>query len=296
MTEYKTYRRYPMHTIKFMAILATLIISCQAFGQIDMTPRMEARDGAWDEIRHNEKRPIEFAHVREADVIWQMRVWQFIDLNEKMNQPLYFPPNPSGNNRSLIHVILDGVANGTITPYSAVTDDFSVRIMPSNEMIREFRNREPETQDSILYYALMSQLGPEFDPLDVTKYYIKEDWFFDARRSVLDVRILGICPIKEDFDPVTGFYRGDIQLFWIYFPEARDEFVKAPVFNRQNDAQRMSYDDLFIRRFFNARVDKASNVHDRRIVEYYGEGLDNLLEAERIKEIIRNFEHDLWEY
>jgi gliding motility associated protien GldN len=285
-----------MQKILLLAVLTGMFCTSQVNAQIDLTPRMEARDGAWDEMRYSEKRPIDFAHVREADVIWQMRVWQFIDLNEKMNQPLYFPPTPSGNNRSLIQVILDGIANGTITPYSAVTDDFTVQILPSNEMTRDFRNRSPESQDSIIYYALMNQLGPEFDPLDVTKYYIKEDWFFDARRSVLDVRILGICPIKEDFDPVTGIYRGDIQLFWIYFPEARDEFVKAPVFNRQNDAQRMSFDDLFIRRFFNARVDKASNVHDRRIVEYYGEGMDNLIEAERFKEIIRNFEHDLWEY
>ena len=285
-----------MQKIMLFTFLSALLISSQAFGQIDLSPRIEARDGAWDEIRIQEKRPIDYQYVREADIIWQMRVWQFIDLNEKMNQPLYFPPTPIGSSRNLIQVIMDGVARGSITPYNVVTDDFSMQILPSNDMIREFENKSQEAQDSILYYALMEQLGDDFDPLDVTKYYIKEDWFFDSRRSVLDVRILGICPIKEDYDLTTGLYRGDRQLFWIYYPEARDEFVKAPVFNRHNDAQRMSYDDLFIRRFFSGRIDKASNVHNRRIVEYYGEGLDNLLEAERIREIIRNFEHDLWEY
>ena len=39
------------------------------------------------------------------------------------------------------------------------------------------------------------------------------------------------------------------------------------------------------------------NVYDRYINEYNAlNSYEQLLEAERIKEEIRNFEHDLWEY
>ena len=135
-----------------------------------------------------------------------------------------------------------------------------------------------------------------FNTQDVYKFRIKEDWFFDAKRSVLDVRILGICPVRDAIDPQTGEKRGDEPLFWIYLPEAREIMVNAPVYNRQNDAMRMSYDDIFVRRFFSATIYKASNVHDRRIADNFPDGVDALLEAQRIKEQIRNFEHDLWEF
>jgi hypothetical protein len=67
------------------------------------------------------------------------------------------------------------------------------------------------------------------------------------------------------------------------------------VFNRSNDAERRSFDDIFLKRFFSSYITKESNVYDRRI-EDYKTGLDALLEAQKIKEDMINFEHDLWEY
>ena len=106
------------------------------------------------------------------------------------------------------------------------------------------------------------------------------------------VRILGICPvmIKERNDEEYSE-----PLFWIYFPEARPVLAHAEVFNRFNDAARRSYDEIFMKRFFNSYIYKEQNVYDRRISEY-AQGLDALLEAERIKNDLLNFEQSLWEY
>ena len=84
-------------------------------------------------------------------------------------------------------------------------------------------------------------------------------------------------------------------LFWIYYPEARKILVNTEAFNRGNDAERRTFDDIFQRRMFNSYIIKESNVYNRRIDEYKT-GLDALLESDRIKEEVVNMEHDLWEY
>ena len=254
------------------------------------------RDGFYTRNMIQEKRPVELPYVREADVLWAKRVWQVIDLREKMNQPLYFPTTPSNSRRSLMQVIIDGVREGSITAYSPDDDEFTIPLTPEALMgTLEVTLTRTLQRPTPPYDEYDTTITTPFNPADVRRFRVKEEWFFDSKRSVLDVRILGICPVREAIDPVTGESRGDEPLFWIYYPDARQVMANAEVYNRHNDAQRVSYDDLFIRRFFSSYIYKESNVHDRRILEYYS-GLDALLEAERVKESIRNFEHDLWEY
>ena len=129
---------------------------------------------------------------------------------------------------------------------------------------------------------------------DIVQYKIKEQWFFDKERSVMECRILGIAPViyrKDNNGNITGFR----ELFWLYFPQCRFVFQNFFVQSSQNDAQRMSFDDLFWKRKFNSYIVKESNLYDRDI-DTYKAGVNALLESERIKESIFNFEHDLWSF
>jgi gliding motility associated protien GldN len=139
----------------------------------------------------------------------------------------------------------------------------------------------------------------------VSRLMIKEKWFFDRRYSTMQVRIIGICPMKVSMrmieDPVTGeeINTGDISrqpLFWVYYPEIRYYLAKQEVFNPLNDAQRVSYDDLLSQRRFSSYIYKMSNVHDNRNITEYAKGMDAMFEAERLKYQLFEFEHDLWEY
>lgn len=133
---------------------------------------------------------------------------------------------------------------------------------------------------------------------DIVQYRIKEDWFFDKERSVLDVRILAIAPVVYE---VTEDSQGEKsisgmrELFWLYFPHCRFVFNNYFVYNESNDAQWMSFDDLFWKRRFNSVIYKESNIHDRKI-ESYQAGVDALYESERIRNEIRNIEHDVWSF
>ena len=123
---------------------------------------------------------------------------------------------------------------------------------------------------------------------------MKEDWFLDKQRSVLDVRLLGLCPLKEKVSE-SGEVLGYSPLFWIYFPEARPIFANAEVYNPKNDAERRTLEDIFWKRMFQSYVHKESNVYDR-FINSYQTGLDILLESDRIKGDIFNIEHDLWHF
>ncbi len=275
--------------LSLTAMLFTVPLSAQVLE--GGTPR----DGFYDKVWIEEKKPIPLAYVREADVLWEKRVWQVIDLREKINLPLYFPNTTIDDRQSLMQVLMASINEGAIQAFQ--DDEFTLTYTPE-EIRNQYAREETRTltRPNPPYEEYDTTFVIPLNPEDVTKYRIKENWFFDSKRSVLDVRIIGLCPVRERFDPETGESLGDQPLFWVYFPEARNVLVNAEVFNRQNDAQRMSFDDLFLRRMFNSYIYKESNVYDRLIQEYIENGLDQLLEAEKIKTDIRNYELDLWEY
>jgi gliding motility associated protien GldN len=149
------------------------------------------------------------------------------------------------------------------------------------------------------------ETGVEMSTRDVTRLRVKEIWYFDRKHSSLGVRIVGLCPLRvfpmTQQNPNTGIDEptGEIMkepLFWIYYPEIRWYLSRQEAFNPQNDAQTISYDDLFTQRRFSGYIYRESNVFENRPVGQYAKGLDAMFEAERIKESIRVFEHDLWEY
>jgi len=128
----------------------------------------------------------------------------------------------------------------------------------------------------------------------IVKFRVKEDWFFDEETSTMQVRIIGIAPIMEDYD-ASGNYRGDMTMYWVYYPDLRPIIARYEVFNPKNDAVRLSWEDLFEARLFESYIYKESNVYDRNIQEY-ATGMDALLESDKVKYEMFNFEHDLWNY
>ncbi|MCT4561985.1 MAG: gliding motility protein GldN [Crocinitomicaceae bacterium] len=132
---------------------------------------------------------------------------------------------------------------------------------------------------------------------DIVQYHIKEDWFIDKERGKLEVRILGIAPVVYQKETVNGIetITGVKELFWIYFPHARFYLSNYEVFNSSNDAQWMSFDDLFQKRRFSSIIYKESNTMNRSI-DTYKMGVEALRESNRIEEEIRNIEHDIWKF
>jgi len=135
---------------------------------------------------------------------------------------------------------------------------------------------------------------------EIKQILVKEKWFFDSNNSVMNVRIIGLCPIRiynvlDESGMPSDVIRKQ-QTFWVYFPEIRPLLARHEIYNGNNDAQRMSYDDFFMQRRFSSYIFGESNVYANRKINSYALGMDALLEGERIKEWLFNVEHDMWEY
>lgn len=273
---------------------ALLLGSSQASAQVQTV-----LDGAYVKEHNPTKRVVPYPHLREADVMYAQRMWQIIDLREKMNHPLYFPLEEIADRKSLFDVIKYALlTEGSLTAYSLgpTDDDDEFRYpMSQSEIDSVLRPVVTKmTEDLETGEPIPVEVEEPVNSRDITQYQIKEDWIFDKQRSERYVRIIGIAPMKEDYDD-EGTKRGYKTLFWLYFPECRYVFANASVFNFQNDAKRRTFEEIFQNRMFSSYIIKEANVYDRSIAAY-ARGIDALLESERIKDELFTVEHDLWHY
>ncbi len=279
----------------FMAMSLVVVALCAA-------PKATAQtvlDGAYIKEHTKTKRVVPYTHIREADVMWARRVWRTIDLREKMNHPFYYPTEPINDRKSLFDVIRQGLlVDGSITAYDAgplLTDDEFKKPLLATELKDMFSRMDTQYTESLTTGDMEMVIQPiELESRDIKMYKVKEDWIFDKQRSTLDIRIIGLAPMKE-MRGEDGEIRGYAPMFWLYYPECRYVFANWDAFNRENDAERRSFEDLFWKRQFSSYITKWSNVYDRGINDYKT-GLDALLEGEEIKQALFEFEHDLWNF
>jgi gliding motility associated protien GldN len=282
-------------------IIFSLIVLLSIVGSLSAQGDNKVLDGVFIKETSPTRRVIPYTHVREADVTYYKRVWRIIDLKEKINHPLYYPLQPIkeiGYERiSLFEVIKNGVEEGVLTAYDedGVGGQFQVPLSKSEAIGKLSKEITTTDVDPETGLDIESSYTEEIGPQNVKEYRLKEDWFFDKERSVMEVRIIGMLPVVEILDTETGISRAE-GLFWIYFPEARYVFANHEVYNSSNDGSRMTFEDLFRKRMFSGFIFRETNVFDNRILDDYTRGIDRLLEAEKIKAEIVNFEHDMWEY
>lgn len=269
-------------------------------GSIALETKAQIIDGAYVRTDAYKRKPTPLPYVREADVMWSKKVWRIIDLREKMNQPLYFPTKEVDGRRSLVNLFIEGIKDGKITAYDAKNDD-EFKVPMTFEQVKEAfgaTTRTRKVRDVDTGELVDRVVAGEVRSEEIKQFMLKEEWYFDKQSSTLNVRVIGICPIQE-------FYRDDDtnqedvqrrQVFWIYYPEARELLAANEVFNSQNTARNSSYDDIFLKRRFNSYIVKESNIYNNRDISQYLVGKNAMLESKRIEKAIFDYEQNLWEY
>ncbi|WP_086475981.1 type IX secretion system ring subunit PorN/GldN [Arenibacter amylolyticus] len=252
--------------------------------------------------------PLPYGYVDERDILWSKTVWEVIDLDERVNFPLYYPLDTvdiGPDRRSLYDVLIKNIKNGNLT--DIYVDSYFTEKRNFSDL--EATLKKTDTLD--LGYAQLNAgepVSPEYInqrsivAADLEEYLIKGMWYFDKRQGELKYRLLGIAPVAPDVnfidDSSVDPADAKVALFWVWYPSARQILHDAKVFNQRNSAQPISFDMLLNARRFNATIYKEDNVYgDREIKDYISDNaLFQLLESQRIKEVIRDREQDMWAY
>ena len=275
-----------------ISLLATSYVCAQA-NILNATKVEEIGKQTDARIAADNDKPLAYGYIDERDILWSKVVWEFVDLNQKINLPYYFPidtSNMSNDRRSLFDTLMRGIKNGSIK--NVYSDSFFTSKITGSEIDEKLVNVRLNGDYSDTF-RIKTQ--------DIEGYMMKGMWYFDKRLGELKYRLLALAPMGKD---VLTLGLPDIEdeelyeLFWVFYPETRQILHDSKVFNPKNVSQPISYDHLLNARRFNAVIVREENVYGNRSIADYirGNALFQLLEADRIKESIRNKEIDMWNY
>ncbi|MFC4095101.1 type IX secretion system ring subunit PorN/GldN [Euzebyella saccharophila] len=252
--------------------------------------------------------PLEYGYVDDRDILWSKTVWEVVDLDERVNFPLYYPTDTidiGNDRRSLYDVLLKSIKTGELE------DVYADSYFTDKRKFSDLSATLQKVDTTDYGYEQLNageQVSPEFimrrdiTAADIEEYRIKGMWYFDKRQGELKYRLLGIAPVAPDVnfidDDSMDPSDAKVELFWVWYPDARKILHEAKVFNQRNSAQPISFDMLLNARRFNGVIYREDNVHgDRKVNDYIPDNaLFQLLEANRIQEVIRDREQDMWAY
>ena len=258
---------------------------------------------------------VDYENVEDKNILWSKVVYEFIDLNERLNFPLLFPVNDTkydDTRKSLWRVIRENIENGKISEvYDSNNDNFTEasRIIGKDSTDLE-ANIYKNYNITDIY---KSKYVPEsFVPREVASsadifgYVIKGIWYFDKIHAELRYRLLAIQPYGTDLKTSVDGEETETGYFWIWYPSIREILDDHLVFNDKNNNNRISFDELLINRRFSSYIYKYDNVYGDREIREYIRQRDNesyaqwqtriVMESERIKKEILDFEIDMWGY
>jgi len=285
-----------------------LLLTGSSFGQANIlnatTPDEIGKLSDAELVVKKESKPLEYGYVDDRDVLWSKNVWEIVDLDERVNFPLYYPidtNNIGSSRRSLYDVLMTGIKSGKIKNIYADSYFNEKRTLSD---ISAAISKIDTTDLGVEQYNAGEEIDQQFidrrdiTSADIAEYHIRGMWYFDKRMAELKYRILGIAPVAPDVNFIDDETPDLVELFWVWFPDAREVLFDNNAFNGRNTASSITFDHLLNARRFNAVIYKEDNVQgDREVDEYIAENaFMQLLESERIKEQIRNFEQDMWNY
>ena len=266
-----------------------------------------------DQLMKDNDMPLPYGFIDERDILWSKATWEIIDLDERVNFPLYFPifTNDIGSDRrSLYDVLMTNIKNGVIKNMYAdsyFNDKRTLKDLEATMRVKDTTNAGFKQYNKTGGKNGGGFVDDEFikeyevKTKDIEQWRIRGLWYIDKRLGELRYRIIAICPVSSSARDIMNKKNENgnlIPLFWLYFPDAREVLHEAKAFNKKNTSRPISFDHLLNSRRFSSVIYNEENVYgDRDVKKYISENaFMQLLESDRIKEKIRNIELDLWNY
>jgi len=253
-------------------------------------------DNAIDKQLIKERRPLEYERIREDDAVYSQRIWMEIDTREKMNQSFGYSADLDNGNQRFISILYNAVQTDSVVAFSSDDDRFTTPLTKKQVKDIMFGGNDTTEVTDLKGNVVSLEVRPkQINPDSIYRFRVKEDIVFDKKNSRMFKRILGIAPVMNKIGS-TGVNYGTQILFWVYYPDFRSTLSKYEVYNPKNHNSRMTWEDLFEFHMFSYYILKSTlnNAKDRTFEQYINDPLFRLLEGEKVKEKIFNYESDLW--
>jgi gliding motility associated protien GldN len=249
-----------------------------------------------------ERTPLPYENLREEDALFSEFVWEEIDGREKINRPFIYQAYDDDGDQRFFALLLRAIEKDGVVPFSAEggddrftkplgVDEVNAMLKGSldTQLVQNINN--PNIFDTSIIYN--TKLAP--NPDSIYTFRLKEQFIFDNRTSRMYCRIIGIAPVATIVINNKPIKR---TLFWIYYPELRATLAKNQVYNPKNISNRITWEELFESRYFNGYVVKSTldNYNDKMLNALYKDPNKRLLEGEKIRQRIFDYEQDRWVY
>lgn len=302
-----------MNQSKLFIVVVALFTSVVNFAQTNLlNAKVPQQIGVktQEQLAADNDKPLEYGYIDDRDIFWSKVVWEYVDLNERLNLPYYYPIDTmriATDRRSLYDTLLRGIKHGNIT--EVYDDSYFTHKLSYQEIEQKLFRLDtlPEALDILNAdpYADISEYVDKYtiDSEHIEAFMVKGVWYIDKRQGEMKYRLLGLAPIAPDVQTLGRDDLGNnvdekLPLFWVFYPNAREVMHDMKVFNPNNAAFPISFDHLLNAHRFSSLIYKEENVYGDREVKNYvkGNSLFQVLESEKLKEDIRNKELDLWNY
>jgi len=245
--------------------------------------------------------PLDYEFLRKDDALYAEKIWRELDLREKMNQTFRYEGREGDGDQQFMTILLKAVLSGKVMAFE---DERFTKPLMIADLQMKMGGGGADTSavtdindpSKITEYVITPKV---FNPKDIQKIRLKEQWIFDREASRMFCRMIGICPVKTVYFENTKKERGVEPLFWVYYPDLRPLMASYQVYNSKNmGASRMTWEELFESRMFSSYIIKSEldNPGNKTIARMIKDPIMQLLEGDNVRDRIFNYEQDLWSY
>jgi gliding motility associated protien GldN len=278
---------------------ALMLMSFNAFPQ-GSGQKGEKPDPPYERNQLNQGKPVPYPSIREADVVYAKRIERVIDSREKKNLVMNWPK--SALNKIIYDLVTTGepTESGKLRVYRTDSLVNPLKIADAKKIgakVVHYQIHNPKAPPEEIYDLIDVDTTEPFDPTQIKRWLLVEEWIFDKQRSMFFPRIIALAPLYQP--ELADVQLPEQPMFYINYSDLRPYLANEECFNRQNNAMRVTYSDFFDQRLFSSYITKESNDRDFAIKDFdafKNNPMDALYESERIKNDMMNWESDLWEY
>jgi len=270
-----------------------------------LSPRQRAAEAAAATANNSTPNLTERAKIKNEvaskapeHVVWLREMYRDIDLEKDDNAALYYPVTPIGDRMNLFSTIFKLLADNKIVAYNYPVNGTEVftdkeKLNFEDGVLKKFQiPYKKEGTDSDPRYTVDDADIPS---IEVSKYQIKEGWYFDAATGTYKSQVIAICPllVRKDYNI------GDVTnnpVCWIPYENLRPYLSRTMIMtSNYNNVLSYSIDDFFTKGMYKGDIIKTVNMKDQSLAQQVGDDPEKLKHAQdSIENQLKTFKERLW--